>query len=88
MGVSEDIEWLKGDEGLGRIFRIIAERGRVSLPELKDLCGFKDWWPVKSYVQALVGRGLVVKSENAYTLTESGVKVRESLKAVEYFPKV
>jgi predicted transcriptional regulator len=88
MGVSEDIDWLKGDESLGKIFRLVAERGRVKLRELKELCDFDDWWPLKNYVRALVDRGLIAKSENAYTLTEEGRKVRESLKAVEYFPKV
>ena len=88
MGVSEDIDWLKGDESLGKIFRLISDRGRVNLRELKELCGFEDWWPVKSYARALIDRGIVSKSDNGYTLTEEGVKVRESLKAMEYFKKV
>jgi predicted transcriptional regulator len=88
MGVSEDIDWLKGDESLGKIFRLLSDRGRVNLRELKELCGFEDWWPVKSYVRALVDRGIVSKSDNGYTLTEEGVKVRESLKAMEYFQKI
>jgi predicted transcriptional regulator len=88
MGVSEDIDWLKADESLGKIFRLISDRGRVNLRELKELCGFEDWWPVKSYVRALIDRGIVAKSDNGYTLTEEGRKVRESLKAMEYFPKI
>ena len=88
MGVSEDIDWLKGDESLGKIFRLISERGIINLRTIKELCGSEDWWPVKSYARALVDRGLVTKNENGYTLTEEGRKVRESLKAMEYFQKI
>jgi predicted transcriptional regulator len=88
MGVSEDIDWLKDDESLGKIFQLISEKGIINLRTIKEFCDSEDWWPVKSYARALVDRGLVTKNENGYTLTEEGRKVRESLKAMEYFPKI
>jgi predicted transcriptional regulator len=88
MGVSEDIDWLKGDESLGKIFRIISERKLANIRTIKELSGSDDWWPVKSYVRALVDRGLVAQNENGYALTEEGRKVRESLRAMEYFPEI
>lgn len=88
MGVSEDIDWLTADENLSRIFRIISERKPTNLRMIKELSGSDDWWPVKSYVRALIDRGLVIQNENGYSLTEEGRKVHESLRAMEYFPEV
>ncbi len=85
MGVAEDIEWLNDDEeGLRKVFLFIAGKAGVTLRGLKELYGSKDWWPVKSYVRALVDRGLVVERETDYVLTEHGKKVREGFRAIEY----
>lgn len=93
MGVTEDVEWLEDDEeGLGRIFRLIAERGDkgVRLRELKELYGSEDWWPVKVCVQALVDRGLVVKDREKlnFKLTDAGKNVGKVFRAIEYVREV
>ncbi|KUO40166.1 MAG: hypothetical protein APZ16_07065 [Candidatus Hadarchaeum yellowstonense] len=84
MGVAEDINWLKADEdGVGKVFTIIASKGGLKLRELKELYGSEDWWPVKAYVSSLIARGLVAEMEGIYRLTEDGKKVFESFKAME-----
>lgn len=89
MGVSEDINWLKGDEiGVGKVFLLIANKGSAGSRELHELFGVEDWWPVKSHLQALINRGLVAETEGSYRLTESGRKVLEGFKAMEYVPRV
>lgn len=89
MGVSEDINWLKGDEeGVGKVFLLIADKGSAGSRELHELFGVEDWWPVKSHLRALVDRGLITEIEGNYKLTESGRKVLEGFKAMEYVKPV
>jgi len=85
MGVTEDINWLKkNEEGVGKVFLLIAGKGSARLRELHELFGAEDWWPVKSHLRALVDRGLVAEIEGSYRLTEGGRKVLEGFKAMEY----
>lgn len=89
MGVTEDINWLKGDEeGVGKIFLLIADKGGARLRELHELFGVEDWWPVKSHLRALINRGLIAEIEGGYRLTEGGRKVLEGVKAMEYVKPV
>ncbi|MCK4405043.1 MAG: hypothetical protein KAV43_00870 [Hadesarchaea archaeon] len=89
MGVSEDINWLKGDEeGVGKVFLLVADKGSARPRELHELFGVEDWWPVKSHLRAIVDRGLIAEIEGSYRLTESGRKVLEGFKAMEYVPRV
>lgn len=89
MGVTEDVNWLKGnEEGVGKIFMLIASKGSLKLRELKELYGLEDWWPVKIYVRALVDRNLIEEREGGYKLTEYGLKVQESLNTMEYLHQV
>ncbi len=53
MGVTEDINWLKENEGgAGKVFLLIATRPKdgMSLRELKESYGADDWWPVKARI--------------------------------------
>jgi predicted transcriptional regulator len=85
MGVKEDIAWLKDDEeGVGKIFLLIAGRGSARLRELQELFGAEDWWPVKSHLRSLIDRGLAIEVDGSYRLTENGQKVLEGFKAMEY----
>lgn len=85
MGISEDIQWLDDDkEGLKKVFLLIAGRGKITIRELKERYGSKNWWPVKSYARALVDRGLVAERDYVYGLTDYGKKVREGSKALGY----
>ncbi len=85
MGVTEDINWLKDDEeGVGKVFLLIAGKESARLRELRELFGAGDWWPVKSHLRALTDRNLVVEIEGSYKLTENGRKVLEGFKAMEY----
>lgn len=85
MGVTEDINWLKDDEeGVGKVFMLIANKGGAKLRELRELLGTEDWWPVKSHLSALADRNLVIGAEGTYKLTENGRKVLEGFKAMEY----
>ncbi|MBA7597983.1 hypothetical protein ES703_04992 [subsurface metagenome] len=89
MGVTEDINWLKDDEeGVGKVFMLIANKGGAKLRELRELFGTEDWWPVKSHLRALTNRDLVVGAEGIYKLTENGLKVLEGFKAMEYVEPV
>ncbi len=89
MGVTEDINWLKDDEGgVGKVFLLIAGRGGARVRELRELFGAEDWWPVKGHLRALVDRGLIAEIEEKYKLTESGRKVLEGFKAMEYVKPV
>lgn len=89
MGVTEDINWLKDDEdGVGKVFLLIAGKGSARLRELRELFGAEDWWPVKSHLRALINRNLVVEVEGSYKLTENGRKVLEGFKAMEYVEPV
>lgn len=89
MGIKEDIEWLGDDEeGIKKVFLLIAGRGSVRLRELHKLFGIDDWWPVKWHLKALIDRGLVFESEKGYELTENGKKVLEGSKAMEYVEEV
>ena len=89
MGVTEDINWLKGDQsGAGKVFLLIATKEKLKLRELKELYGSDDWWPVKSHVRALTGRGLVTEVDGNQVLTEDGRKILEGFKAIEYVPAV
>ncbi len=85
MGVTEDINWLKDDEGgVGKVFMLIANKEGAKLRELRELFGTEDWWPVKSHLLALTDRNLVIGVEGIYKLTENGRKVLEGFKAMEY----
>ena len=89
MGVTEDINWFKkNEEGVGKVFLLIAGKGSARLRELHKLFGVEDWWPVKSHLRALVDRGLVAEIEGSYRLTEGGRKVLEGSKAMEYVEPV
>ncbi|GEM_PF-693739 len=93
MGVTEDVEWLEDDEeGVGKIFRLIAERGDegARLSELKSLFGSAHWWPVKVCVQALIGRGLIFKDREklSFKLTDSGKRVWKSFRAMEHVREI
>ncbi|MDI6884602.1 MAG: hypothetical protein QMD00_05725 [Hadesarchaea archaeon] len=91
MGVTEDINWLKENEGGVKVFLLIAGRLKdgLSLRELKESYGSEDWWPVKAHLRALADRGLVEASEGSYRLTEYGrKKVLEGLRAMEYVKPV
>jgi len=84
MGVSEDINWLKVDDGgVGKVFTLIAGKQSLKIRELKDLFGSKDWWPLKAHIVALVSRGLVVEVDGVYKLTDDGKKVLDGFKAME-----
>jgi predicted transcriptional regulator len=89
MGVKEDITWLGGDEeGVKKVFLLIADRGRMRIGELHKLFGVDDWWPVKWHLRALIDRGLVSEVDGNYSLTENGKKVLEGSKAMEYVEKL
>ena len=89
MGVTEDINWLKDDEeGVEKVFLLIAGKGSARLRELRELFGVEDWWPVKSHLRALIDRRLVAEIEGNYKLTENGQKVLEGLRAMEYVEPV
>ena len=89
MGVAEDINWLKEDEeGVGKVFLLITNKGSERLRELHELFGVEDWWPIKSHLRALVNRGLVAEIEGGYRRTEGGRKVLEGFKAMEYVEPV
>lgn len=89
MGVSEDLSWLKEDkEGVGKVFLLIANKGSARVRELHELFGVEDWWPVKSHLRSLVDRGLIAETEGSYRLTESGKKVLDGFKAMEYVEPV
>jgi len=89
MGVTEDINWLKDDEeGVGKVFMLIANRGGAKLRELRELFGTADWWPVKNHLRALTDRNLVIGVEGIYKLTENGRRVFEGFKAMEYVEPV
>ncbi len=89
MGVTEDINWLKyDDEGVGKVFMLIANKGGAKLRELRELFGTEDWWPVKNHLRALTDRNLVIGVEETYKLTENGRKVLEGFKAMEYVEPV
>lgn len=89
MGVKDDITWLKDDEeGVKKVFLLIASKGSTRLRELHELFGTEDWWPVKSHIRALVDRGMVAEIEGSYRLTEGGRKVLEGFKAMEYVEPV
>ena len=84
MGVPEDINWLKSNESCwGRVFRLIAEHAPVGFRELKQMCGEKDWWSLKSWVGLLRDRGLVEESKDGLVLTSHGEKVFEAMKTTE-----
>lgn len=90
MGAMEDIEWLNQDEeGLKKIFLLVAEREERSVCEIKEAYGSDEWWPVKGYLKLLSERGLVVEGPpGIYKLTESGEKVAENLRALKHLPEV
>jgi len=89
MGVSEDLSWLKEDkEGVGKVFLLIANRESARVRELHELFGVEDWWPVKSHLRSLVDRGLIAEIEGSYRLTESGKKVLDGFRAMEYVEPV
>ncbi len=89
MGVTEDINWLKSDEeGVGKVFMLIADKGGAGLRKLRELFGAEDWWPVKSHLRALIDRDLVIEVEGIHKLTENGRKVLEGFKAMEYVEPV
>ena len=89
MGIKEDIRWLKDDEeGLKKVFLLVASGKKMQLRELHKLFGVDDWWPIKWHLQALIDRGLVLESDGNYELTENGRKVLEGSKAMEYVEQV
>ena len=84
MGVSEDINWLKDDEeGVGKVFLLVASGKSARPREIHRLFGAEDWWPVKSHLRALIDRGLVAEAKGSFELTENGRKVLEGFKAIE-----
>ncbi|MEM1689509.1 MAG: winged helix-turn-helix domain-containing protein [Candidatus Hadarchaeales archaeon] len=85
MGITEDIQWLKSDEGsLLTIFAIIAKSGPCSLRQIKmSYSKNGDWWPVKLYVKMLEEKKIVEEREGEYSLTEYGKKILETIKATE-----
>ncbi len=89
MGVTEDINWLKYDEdGVEKVFMIIANKEGAKLQEIRELFGTEDWWPIKNHLRALTDRNLVTGVEGIYKLTENGRKVLEGFKAMEYVEPV
>ncbi|MEM2878737.1 MAG: winged helix-turn-helix domain-containing protein [Candidatus Hadarchaeales archaeon] len=84
MGFTEDMEWLKSDEeGLKKIFLIVAEGNGRTTREIKEIYGSKEWWPVKVYLDALLKRGLIFEKEGrTYALTDNGKKLVEGIKAI------
>jgi predicted transcriptional regulator len=89
MGIKEDIAWLGGDEeGVKKVFLLVAGRESVRLRELHKLFGVEDWWPIKWHLQALIDWGLVSEVEGNYKLTENGKRVLEGSKAMEYVEEV
>ncbi len=92
MGITEDINWLKENEGgAKKVFLLIATNPKdgMSLRELKESYGSDDWWPVKAHACALVDRGLVEAVEGRYKLTNYGRdKVLEGLTAMAFVERV
>lgn len=82
MGIQEDINWLKDDPDRIAVFKSIAKLGLVTVRALKDDLRMDDWWPVKYHVNNLLGRGLVSDRGGAYSLTETGKNVFESVKTM------
>jgi len=84
MGVPEDINWLKSNEdGWGKIFRLIAESRGLSFRELKKRYNCPEWWPLKSYVNLLLERGLVESSDGVLVLSDHGKKVFDTMRTTE-----
>lgn len=88
MGVPEDINWLKESNGRQKVFTYIALGRASKVRELKEALGHTDWWQVKQHVKQMMERGLVERHEGALSLTPSGQKLLEALKAVRYLEKV
>ncbi len=84
MGVPEDINWLKsGEKEWGKAFRLIAEHEPMWFRDLKQKFGAPEWWSVKAFVEMLVERGLVEKSESGLVLSPYGKKVYEAVRTTE-----